>query len=86
MLWPKQGVGSQKQKLAWFQTNFNKKTYSFGSSVFLPCLNSSQRRSLDRGGFLLRGFWAQTHLYSFLIARGVPGGQGGAFGRGGFLI
>ena len=48
-----------------------------GYALFLPCLNSSQMRSLDGGGFLLRGFWTQNPLYSFLVARDVPGAQGG---------
>ena len=45
-----------------------------------------RKHVLWTGGFLIAWLWTQQPLYSFLAALDVPGAQGGAFGRGGFLI
>ena len=90
MLWPQQGVATQKQTPPWFQTSFNKTHVLWGRALLLSCLNAPQTHSLDEGGgSLLRGVWTQKCLYTYLfsVGREVPGVQevhlvGGFFGIG----
>ena len=72
MVWPKQGVGSRRPNLAWFQTSFNKENVCVGASFIFDVFECSAKALFGRGCYYCEVFGQTNPSYSFLVARDLP--------------